>query len=161
MWAGSAVVLAISQSSTADRSATSFGPATSIRPPESHQPRGVYDSTVYPRPASVFASIRYSSSLSPQLLMNTTAGCRPAVVGSTTFAFRTTPSAPGMSTNRSPVVVAEAGPAVATAVMATVQIATRPSSPARRPGRGSAMRTSQETRRLPAGNQSYRRVTYP
>src|SRR5205807_6224147 len=101
--AGSAVVFATSQSSTVDTSRTSTGPATSIFPPESHQPRGVYDSTVYPRPASAVACARYSTSLTPQLLMNTTAGWRPAVVGSTTFADNTTPSGAVMPTNRIPV----------------------------------------------------------
>src|SRR5688572_18448663 len=44
----------------------------------------------------------YSMSLSPQLEEKTIAGCRPAVVGATTFPFSTTPS-PGMSTKRMPV----------------------------------------------------------
>src|SRR5688572_11252527 len=62
----------------------------------------------------------YSMSLRPQLEEKTIAGCRPAVVGATTFPFSTTPS-PGMSTKRMPVVAAvraEAG--VATTVRTVV-----------------------------------------
>jgi hypothetical protein len=99
-------VCASSQSTTVEASATSSGPAVSIWPPESQKPRVVYASTVYPACAKVLACARYSRSLSPQLLMKTIAGCRPAVVGSITFAFRTTPSTATTSTHLNPVVPA-------------------------------------------------------
>ena len=96
-------------------------------------------------------------SLSPQLLMNTIAGCRPGVVDSMTFALRTTPSRAVMSTERNPVVDAvEADTAVVAA--ARVPIRVRPNSAARRPARMDAMGTSQ-TAKLLDGNPGYRRVT--
>src|SRR5262249_49621913 len=104
MCAGSAAVLARSQSITADTSDTSFGPPVSIWPPDPQKPLVVYDRTTYPRLANADAWIMYSASLRPQLLANTIAGRRAGGVGAVTLALSTTPSRAEMSTKRKSVV---------------------------------------------------------
>ncbi|SCD66763.1 hypothetical protein GA0115246_104367 [Streptomyces sp. SolWspMP-sol7th] len=123
MCAASAGVWASAQSMTAEASATSFGPPTSISPPDWRKPRELYVTTTYPVSASFWAWARYSICGTDQLVGRTTRGyVRLVSAGATTLPLRTVPPSPGMSAKRT------VGAAAAAAGAATAPAAAGPVS---------------------------------